>query len=178
MKINNKFYVTIGGQGLRMKAISPKEKHLLYYKNRRIIDWILHLIPDAKLLGATKTLSRKHTLQEIKNEKNVVIIDCDIIPFGIDLTKIDFNSVYVFNSDKKKYGSVIVENNIIKESNEKENISNIKCSGIYCVKDIDILLKNMEDNSIVSGMIGAKAIYENTFKRFGDVEDYYESISE
>lgn len=177
MSLKNKFYVTIGGQGSRMKSISPVDKHLLYYKNKRIIDWIFALIPEAELLGTEKTSSRKNTLQQIKNEKNVVIIDCDIIPFGINLNQIYFDSVYVFVSNKKKYGSIIVENDTVKYSSEKENISKIKCSGIYCVKDMGILLRNMEDNSIISGMTGAKVIYENTFKRFGDVEDYYESIS-
>lgn len=171
-----KFYVTIGGQGSRMKSISPIDKHLLYYKDKRIIDWIFLLIPNAKLLGENKTSSRKNTLEQIRNEKNVVIIDCDIIPFGIDLNRIYFDSVYVFDSEKKKYGSIIVENDLVKSSSETSSISKIKCSGIYCVKDMRILIENMEENSIISGMIGAKIIYENTFKRFGDVEDYYESI--
>ena len=30
----------------------------------------------------------------------------------------------------------------------------------------------MTDNSILSGMIGAKVIYEDTFIRLGDIEDY------
>jgi hypothetical protein len=33
-----------------------------------------------------------------------------------------------------------------------------------------------DDNSIASGMIGAKAIKETTFIRLGDVEDYYEAL--
>ena len=31
-------------------------------------------------------------------------------------------------------------------------------------------------DSIASGMIGASIKYENTFLRFGDIEDYKESI--
>lgn len=172
-----KYYITIGGQGSRMKNISPKDKHLLYFKNKRIIEWILDIVPTAKILGEKKTFSRTETLQQIGEEKNVVIIDCDIIPFGLKIDSLEEDTVYVFSSNKNKYGSVITENSRIKQYNEKENISNVKCSGVYCVKDMRILLKNMkEKDSIISGMINAKVIFENMFMRFGDVEDYYESI--
>ena len=58
-----------------------------------------------------------------------------------------------------------------------ENISNVKCSGVYFVKSVSELLKNMtDDNSIASGMIGAKTIKETTFIRLGDVEDYFEAL--
>ena len=175
--MNIKYYITIGGQGSRMKNISPKDKHLLYFKNKRIIEWIFDIVPTAKILGEKKTLSRMETLQQIGEEKNVIIIDCDIIPFGLKIDKFEEDTVYVFSSDKNKYGAVITENFRIKKYSEKENISNVKCSGVYCVKDMRMLLKNMkEKDSIISGMINAKAIFENTFKRFGDLEDYYESI--
>ena len=42
-------YVTIGGQGTRLKCLSPKDKHLLYFKNKKIIDWILEIVPEAKI---------------------------------------------------------------------------------------------------------------------------------
>ena len=37
-------------------------------------------------------------------------------------------------------------------------------------------LNKMQDNSIASGIIGAKCIVENTFVRLGDLEDYMEAI--
>jgi hypothetical protein len=40
----------------------------------------------------------------------------------------------------------------------------------------DMLHKMQDDNSIASGMLGAKAVYEDTFIRLGDVEDYYEAL--
>ena len=171
-------YVTIGGQGTRLKAISPLDKQNLYYKDKKIIDWIFQIVPTAQLLGNKKTKSRKETLLEIENKKDIVIIDCDIIPFGFIPHEFSNNTVYVFESSKLKYGSVIIKDNKIVESDEKNSISRIKCSGIYCIKNVKDLLESMKnDNSLVSGMIGADVILENTFMRFGDVEDYYESIA-
>ena len=88
------------------------------------------------------------------------------------------NCVFVFNSNKNKYGSVILdENDRIIDYSEKNNISNIKCSGIYFIKNLNNLLHNMkEENSIISGLIGSDIIYENTFIKLGDVDDYFESI--
>lgn len=170
-------FVTIGGHGSRMKSISPLEKYNLYFKDKKIIDWIFQIVPNAKLLGNKKTNSRRETLQEIKHKKDVVIIDCDIVPFELNLKEFSVDTVYVFKSIKPKYGSVILQDNKISKTCENSDISNIKCSGIYCIKDVNTLLQNMkDDNSIISGMIGADVIFENTFLRFGDVEDYYESI--
>jgi hypothetical protein len=39
-----------------------------------------------------------------------------------------------------------------------------------------MLDKMLDKNSIASAMIGANIKYENTFLRFGDIEDYTESI--
>ena len=170
-------FVTIGGSGERLKPISPKDKHLLYYKNKRIIEWILEICPQAKLLGKNKTTSRKETLQEIKHLQDVVIIDCDIIPFDLVLKEFNNDTVYAFRSLKNKYSSIIVEDNKVINSCEKNNISEIKCSGVYCIKDMQILLKNMKDeNSIISGMVNTDVVYEDSFLRFGDVEDYFESL--
>jgi len=170
-------FVTVGGSGTRLKALSPKDKFELYYKNKKIIDWIKEVCPRVQILGKKKTNSRRETLQEIKHLKDVVIIDCDIIPFDHNLVEFDTNKVYAFYSNKNKYGSITVKDSKVVSCSEKNNISNIKCSGIYCIKDMQNLLDNMkDDNSIISGMIGADVVFENTFLRFGDVEDYYESI--
>jgi hypothetical protein len=60
---------------------------------------------------------------------------------------------------------------------ERDNVSSLKCSGMYFVKSIDRLLNSMtDDNSVASGMIGARVIEEDTFIRVGDVEDYYEAL--
>ena len=173
-------YITIGGQGTRLKYLSPKDKHKLYYKDKRIIDWMLEIVPEARLLGNKKTNSRKETLLEIANQQNVLIIDCDIIPFGLDISLIDTgcDSIFTFESDRNKWGSVLINDNTVIEANEKTSISNTKCSGVYFCKDLRNVIDKMTDNnSIVSGMLGAKVIKENTFKRFGDVEDYMEAIS-
>ena len=172
-----KVFITIGGKGTRMKGISPHDKHLLYYKGHRIINYILDLYPQAIVIGNKKTKSRKETLKEIENEIDCLIIDCDIIPL-LD-QEIDFqeDTIFVFESDKNKYGSLNLIGNRVIAVSEKENISNIKCSGAYFVKSIAALLQNMTDeNSIASGMIGAKTIKENTFIRLGDIEDYFEAL--
>ena len=171
-------YITIGGQGTRLKCLSPKDKHKLYYKDKRIIDWILEIVPEANLLGSKKTNSRKETLLEIANEQNVLIIDCDIIPFGLDtrLINTECDNIFVFQSSKNKWGSAEIEDNILVNCNETKNISNYKCSGVYYIKNMKDTLYKMDDNSIASGIIGAKAIIEDSFARLGDAEDYMEAI--
>lgn len=47
-------YITVGSYGTRLKGISPKDKHLLYFKNKRIIDWIKDILPSAKIIGEEK----------------------------------------------------------------------------------------------------------------------------
>lgn len=174
-------YITIGGMGTRLKNISPKDKHLLYYKNTRIIEWILSIVPDAKIIGENKTSNRKETLNYITQNNDILIIDCDIIPFEFNIDNIDTNNdcVFVFTSKKSKYGSVILNNNKILKSSESSNLSDTKCSGIYFIKNLtDTISKMTNDNSIISGMIGASVIFENTFMRFGDIEDYFYSIKQ
>lgn len=170
-------YITIGGQGSRMKQISPVDKHLLYYKNKRIIEHLIEIFPTAKIIGNKKTANRKETLEQVRHEQNCLIVDCDIIPVGISTKDLSEDSIFVFETAKSKYGSVVLDGNKLVRADEKENISNIKCSGAYYVKSVDVLLNAMTDvNSIASGMIGATAIKENTFIRLGDVEDYFEAL--
>lgn len=173
-------YITIGGIGSRLKTISPLDKHELYYQEKKIIEWILDIVPNAIIIGKEKTNNRKETLEQIPHKDNVLIIDCDIIPFNFNINQIseDQDSVFVFSSNKKKYGSVLLDkNNQIIKSSENDNISNIKCSGIYYIKNLEPTLNKMKGpNSIISGMIGAKAIYENSFIKLGDIEDYIEAI--
>jgi hypothetical protein len=173
-------YITIGGLGSRLKNISPIDKYLLYYKNKRIYEWILDIIPQAKLIGHNKTKNRKSTLSLIPQQTDILIIDCDIIPFEFNINKINTNNdcIFVFHSCINKYGSLSVDsNNKVIGCSEKNNISNIKCSGIYYIKNLSKTISNMTDpNSIASGMIGSDIIYENTFKRLGDIEDYMSAI--
>lgn len=171
-------FVTIGGHGTRLKCLSPKDKHLLYWNDKRIIDWITFVVPNVQIIGNKKTNSRTETLQEIRHLNNCLVIDCDIIPFGLNL---DFNlnedCVWCFNSSKLKWGSAIVENNKLISSSEKGNVSDIKLSGAYYMKNVqDTLNKMEEENSIASGLENANVIMESTFIRLGDVEDYFDSI--
>lgn len=172
-------YITIGGSGTRLKGLSPKDKYLLFYRNHRIIDWIQKIIPDTHIVGREKTNNRKETLGLIPHRQDVLIIDCDIIPFGFSIDSIptDSDCVVAFHSGKNKYGSIVVKNNKVISCSEKQSISTIKCSGIYFIKNLDETIEKMQDdNSIISGMINSSIVFENTFLRFGDIEDYLESI--
>lgn len=173
-------YITIGGSGTRLKDISPVDKHLLYFKDKRIIEWIQDLIPNAIIIGQTKTANRKETLGQARDNDDILIIDCDIIPIGIDISKIptDNDCVFVFRSDKNKWGSVTLDiNNRVCNTSESASISNTKCSGVYFIKNLAKTIQLMTDpNSIVSGMMGADIIYEDTFIRLGDIEDYTSAI--
>jgi len=177
-KIN--IYITIGGIGSRLKTITDLEKYNLYYLDKTILQHTMNILPNSNIVGYIKTSSRKKTLEQIPHQNNILIIDCDIIPFQINLKDIDItqDNVYVFKSHKNKYGSINFDTKFsIIEASEKNNISKYKCSGVYFCKNLHKTLEKMKDpDSIVSGMIGAKIIIENTFKRFGDVEDYYEAI--
>jgi len=173
-------YITIGGLGTRLKQISPSDKHLLYYKDKKIIEWILDIIPNAKIIGYQKTKTRKETLKQINDVNNILIIDCDIIPFGFNLKNIDvsIDNFFVFESSIEKWASVLLDTEKkLVLSSENNKISNIKASGIYFLKNLKHTLTKMtDDNSILSGIIGAKAIYENTFIRLGDAADYVSAV--
>lgn len=171
--------ITIGGTGERMKGLSYKDKYNLYYGKKRILDWILEIFPDALLLGFEKTNNRLETLNKSKFRKDLLIIDCDIIPFGINKDlNLKEDTIWYFESNKDKYSSLIIEDNILIDSKENLNISKYKSSGLYFAKDLEFLLEKMKNNknSIAEAMIGSRAIKEDSFLRFGDVEDYYESI--
>lgn len=170
-------YITIGGQGSRLKAISPLDKQMLYLGQRRIIEHIMHIFPTAVILGNKKTDSRKETLMEISDATDCLIVDCDVIPVGVNRMQFNENTLYYFQTPKPKYGSIVIENQRLVKADEKENISTDKCSGLYYIKSMPHLLKSMTDaNSIASGMIGANVMKETTFVRVGDVEDYYEAL--
>lgn len=172
-----KIFVTIGGSGTRMKEISPFDKQFIYYRDKRIIEHIFQIFPDANLLGDNKTNSRRETLQEIAHEQDCLIVDCDIIPIGLPELQFDGDTLFFFKSDKPKYGSILIADEKLLAVDEKNSISKNKCSGIYFVKSMSRLLEQMkDDNSLASGMIGAKVIQENTFIKLGDVEDYYEAL--
>jgi dTDP-glucose pyrophosphorylase len=175
------FLITIGGSGTRMKKISPIDKHLLYYGNKRIIDLIQEEIGPCKIIGNNKTNSRYETLLEARGLENCWIIDCDIIPYGIKEINPTEDTIVCFHSmNTKKYGSVSISDGKVVDCKEDISISNIKCSGAYFVRSIDKLLRAMEQsenkNSIAGSMIGASIIFEYKFVRMGDVEDYYKAL--
>ncbi len=172
-----KTYITVGGQGTRMKSLSPSEKHQLYYGDKKILEHLFDIFPNAILVGDKKTKSRKETLKELQGEEDCLIVDCDVIPYGCQQEPFNKDTIYAFNSEKNKYCSLLESNGLLSNAFENESITNIKASGVYFVKSIDLLLERMVDeNSLASGMISADIKKEDTFIRVGDVEDYYEAL--
>lgn len=170
-------YITIGGQGTRLKTISPLDKYLLHLGDKTILEHIYDIFPTAKLVGHKKTTSRRETLAELAGQEDCLIVDCDLIPRDFQPFSTDMDTIFAFRSNKDKYCSLVLQNNRVASALERKNISSLKCSGLYFVKSVDRLLASMtDDNSIASGMVGARVIEEDTFIRVGDVEDYYEAL--
>lgn len=210
-----KIVITANGEGSRMKAISPKPKHLLYYGGKRIIEHIIDAIqPFGEVFimdslncvpGDSGTLwplteSRKHSLELIRDLKNVLVVDCDVIPVFAKPTFVpDFKEyfewlptqpndyIFCFASSSQKYcglhftfdgaecqSSGCLESAIEHEVSERPMP---RASGLYFLKDVGATVDRMTDpNSIASGMIGARMIFENTFIRVGDPEDYLNAL--
>ena len=117
------------------------------------------------------------TLQELINEVDCLLVDCDIIPLFDWTLQLNDSTIFVFESDKDKYCSLITKDDAVTSVSEKDCISKIKCSGVYYVKSIKKLLGDMINcDSLASGMVGSNTIKEDTFIRLGDIEDYFEAI--
>jgi hypothetical protein len=169
--------VSVGGSGSRLKCLSNLEKQNLYFWDKTIIDWIGTIYPNHYTIGVNKTKSRRETLNEIRSWNNVLLFDCDIIPFGMPELSFKTDEVVCFTSTKKKYGSVKIENGLVVESTEKQSTWENKLSGAYFIKSVSKLLERMsDDNSVISGMDKPKVYFEDTFVRLGDREDYLEAI--
>lgn len=208
-----KIVITANGEGTRMKAISPKPKHLLYYGGKRIIEHIIEAlqpfgevivfghnpngIPPGFWRACGPTQNRKEQLEYMRKWKNVLIVDCDVIPVFAKPTFVpDFKEffewlptqpndyIFCFSSDSPKYCGLHFdfEKNVsgMLESAIEREISETKIcrsSGLYFLKDVRATVDRMTDpNSIASGMIGAKFIPEQTFIRVGDPEDYLANL--
>lgn len=202
-----KIVITANGEGSRMKGISPLPKHLLWYKGKRIVDCIRdnlsHLgevkvfgrfpdyLPEGVWMECGVTESRKAQLELIRDWKNVLIVDCDVIPgkftdpvgvmyfdYVVFLTEQKEDVIWYFLSDVKgKYGALeMTEDGILTAAKERgEGIA--FASGLYFLKDVGATIDRMTNpNSIASGMIGARMVFEKTFIRVGDPEDYVKAV--
>jgi hypothetical protein len=168
--------ITANGEGSRMKCLSQKPKHHLYYRDKKIIDHLKELFPQAEVLEGKPSQSRRDSLEYIRHYKDCLIIDCDIIP-DFKTWSINEDFLYYFNSNKDKYGSIITDKSgKVLNASERKNISQQKTSGVYFVKSVSDLIDRMQTDSIAEAMIGAKAVYEDSFIRLGDPQDYYEAM--
>jgi len=184
-----KIVITANGEGSRMKALSPKPKHLLYFGAERIIDRIKACFEGyaVEVLEGPATASRAATLELLRGRENVLIVDCDVIPESKfpeerpmwQLKEESTDAIWFFFSVEPKYGG-LYHNEFWKLTSvtEKGDIKTpCRASGIYFLKDIGATIDRMTDpNSIASGMIGARMIPENTFIRVGDPEDYLKAL--
>ena len=190
-----KIVITANGAGTRMKGLSPKPKHELYLGEKRIIE---HLIDACEKVAQTFVLTsykgdwqrvdnvipcppaetRKETLRNIAEWKDVLIIDCDVVfPIlpAFDQSK---DAIFYFDSTCAKYaGLTMGEDKTLESAEEKGQTQALRASGAYFVKSIDKLLGSMTNpDSIASGMIGANMVRESNFIRVGDVEDYMKAL--
>lgn len=168
--------ITAGGEGSRMKAISPLSKEEIYWGQWKVKDWIKKVIKDAELLKCS-TNSRWETLIGLTG--SCLIIDCDVIPFGIENRKWNRDTIWTFYSEKMKYSNLVIKGGKLVGASESSSSSGFKSSGVYYLKDITETLKKMElgnKNSIAEAMIGADVKVETEFVRLGDVEDYMEAL--
>lgn len=158
--------ITANGQGERMKQYGVP-KHELPYKGLPIIEHLLNVFPNAYVLThydikapnvikCEPTKSRKETLQNLANWRNVLIVDCDIY-----IKEFPFNHIYE-DTVFFKYGN---------EPHFQEIEPNIVCSGLYYVQSMNELLKNMDDDSIYSGMKEATMCYQDSI-HLGTPHDY------
>lgn len=173
-----KVVITANGKGERMKGLSPLPKHELYFGDKKIIDHLLEIFPGAEVLTGFPSNSRRETLERIKDYTDCLIVDCDIIPSMVYVPN-NFSGdwLYCFWNTKEKYSSFKTKDHLISEVSESKKISDVHCSGVYFVKSVKRLLKKMtDDNSILSGMIGANTLQEADWIKLGDPEDYYEAL--
>lgn len=202
-----KIVITANGNGERMKGLSPRPKHLLYYGGKRIIDHIIEAmqpfgdvrvfgrfpdhLPPGTWMECGETESRKAQLELIRDWQNVLIVDCDVIPvfekdyknappswFSEPKVKLDKDTIWYFESDCQKYGGLEMSaGGYLAAAKERGQGHKYRASGLYFLKHVGATIDRMTDpNSIASGMIGARMIFENTFIRVGDVEDYLNAL--
>lgn len=205
-----KIVITANGNGERMKGLSPKPKHLLYYGGKRIIDHIIEALqpfgevrvfghfpdhlPPGVWMECGETKNRRAQLELIRDWKNVLIVDCDVIPVFTaesfkdstpkvvrlfeSIIELKQDAIWYFESDCKKYGGLEMdENGRLVGGKERGEGQKYRASGLYFLKDVGATVDRMTDpNSILSGMAGAVMIFENSFIRVGDPEDYLNAL--
>lgn len=200
MDCNLKIVITANGNGERMKGLSPRPKHLLYYGGKRIIDHIIEALqsfgevrvfgrysdylPPGVWMECGETASRKEQLELIRDWQNVLIVDCDVIPvfaaweylLGKDEHE-RTDAIFYFESDSPKYGGLQMNNGRLSFAKERGEGQKIRASGLYFLNHVGTTVDRMTDpNSIASGMIGARMIFEDSFIRVGDAEDYLNAL--
>lgn len=175
--MNYQVIITANGANTRMRAITDLPKFSLFYKNDRILEWLLGMFPTAKVLThyeipyidqskiikCLPSASRKETLANLKGMENVLIVDCDIIPIlpsGFDIPEptkdmnISGDIVFWKHSDNSKTEAIP--------------------SGLYFIKSIDKLLTKMQNDSIPFSHFHPLA-YLNTI-HLGTIKEYYDAV--
>lgn len=162
--MNYCFVVTAAGRGSRMKSVSPLPKYMLHFRGKRIIDHLVEsfnpiVLSTEKMdvhtnIVIPKNESRKETLEHISELENVFILDCDIfVPKFLP-----------------EYGDLCLNNDILYKWNGRN-------AGIYFVKSISRLLKNMKGDDIVSGMVDYEVVQKKTI-HLGTPQEYYKALKQ
>jgi choline kinase len=162
--------ITANGDGTRMGSFFGIPKHLLFYKGRKILDWIserginsgfemfLAVQTDDGIHheGLTKiicgrTESRMETisvcLPYLQRFHSVLVHDCDVL-FPEDMLQSmdeDAISVSIYPKDEKKYGFVDIDKNFsYLNGNEKQKEAPFVATGLYSFRrrSMEAFLKN------------------------------------
>lgn len=173
------YICTTGGSATRMQRIAPVPKQFVYYKGKQIQQWIRELLQEVHFVGDGDSPTRYHTLLPLAHLRNVCIVDCDVIPFGVRELDFTNDTVLAFPAYSAKYGHITLDH-FGKLANVQERGSGLglKCSGVYYVREMQTLLDRMQHNpnSIADAMRGADVLRESSTIRVGDADDYYNAL--
>ena len=94
------------------------------------------------------------------------------------MVELQKDAIWCFESDNPKYGGLeISETGTLSAAKERGQGHKYRASGLYFLKDVGSTVDRMKDqNSIAAAMVGARMIFENTFIRVGDPEDYLNAL--
>ena len=185
----------INGSNERMGKLFKTPKHLLLYKGISAITFSTTFmkdfgtvkvlignypdVPHVDNIKVTPTDNPVDTIKQFMLKDNFFIVDCDIIPFG--LNKPQGNTVYLFRNENQltHYSNFKVENGLVVDCNEKGKVFEWAGTGIYFFRMNDDFYQYSVGAKSVSEIIrrmvkaGKKVNADTTSKifRFGTLED-------
>lgn len=185
----------INGRNERMGRLFKTPKHLLLYKGVPAITLSTTFmkefgtvkvllgnypeVPYVDNIKVTPTDNPVDTIKQFMLKDNFFIVDCDIIPFGLNPPQ--GNTVYLFKNENQltHYSNFKVENGLVVDCNEKGEVFDWAGAGIYFFRMNDDFYQYSVGAKSVSEIIrrmvrdGKKVHADTTSKifRFGTLED-------